>query len=161
VLYFIQNEHGSDFFQFSLDGLKVPVNGLLQHTIQRETAWAMVPANGPVHAIAEDRWGTGDPGYKIKAEFNSCKHVRGVLSMARSAHPDSAGSQFFICVTPQPQLDGQFSAFGFVAEGIEVVDRLSETPVDAAGVPIQPPMIKKVTLRPVQPVNDRVILQSR
>src|SRR2546421_7369362 len=58
----------------------------------------------------ESRWGTGDPGYKIKAEFNAKKHERGVLSMARSADPDSAGSQFFICFGPVSQLDNKYTA---------------------------------------------------
>src|SRR3954447_25035458 len=66
---------------------------------------------------AESRWGTGDPGYKIKAEFNDKKHVRGVLSMARSQHPDSAGSQFFICLADANFLDRQYTAFGKVLKG--------------------------------------------
>jgi len=75
-----------------------------------------------------DRWGTGDPGYKIKAEFNDRKHVRGVLSMARSNHPDSAGSQFFICHATAPHLDGQYTAFGKVIKGDEVLEKIATTP---------------------------------
>jgi peptidyl-prolyl cis-trans isomerase B (cyclophilin B) len=76
-----------------------------------------------------DEWGTGDPGYKIKAEFNDRKHVRGVLSMARSRNPDSAGSQFFICLDAAPFLDGQYTAFGKVIKGEDVLLKLGETPV--------------------------------
>ena len=65
-------------------------------------------------ADAQDRWGTGNPGYKIKAEFNDRPHVRGVLSMARSQDPNSAGSQFFICLADARFLDKQYTAFGTV-----------------------------------------------
>lgn len=66
--------------------------------------------------------GTGGPGYKIKAEFNSRKHLRGTVAMARAQDPDSAGSQFYICFEPQPSLDGQYTVFGQVIEGMDVVD---------------------------------------
>ncbi|RMH60592.1 MAG: peptidylprolyl isomerase [Zetaproteobacteria bacterium] len=68
--------------------------------------------------------GTGGPGYRIKAEFNAERHVRGTVAMARSGDPDSAGSQFYICYTPQPHLDGNYTVFGRVTEGMDVVDRL-------------------------------------
>jgi len=77
----------------------------------------------------EAEWGTGDPGYKIKAEFNDRKHVRGVISMARSAQPDSAGSQFFICLEAAPFLDGQYTAFGQVIQGEDVLLKLGDSPV--------------------------------
>jgi len=68
--------------------------------------------------------GTGGPGYTIKAEFNKRKHVRGTVAMARSQHPDSAGSQFYITFGPQPGLDGQYTVFGQVVAGIELVDKI-------------------------------------
>ncbi len=68
--------------------------------------------------------GTGDPGYKIKAEFNSQKHIRGTVAMARSTQPDSAGSQFYICYGPTPHLDGQYTVFGQVIEGLDVLDAI-------------------------------------
>lgn len=68
--------------------------------------------------------GTGGPGYTLKAEFNGRKHLRGTVAMARSQHPDSAGSQFYICFAPQPHLDGQYTIFGQVVQGMEVVDRI-------------------------------------
>jgi len=68
--------------------------------------------------------GMGGPGYKVKAEFNKRKHLRGTMSMARSQHPDSAGSQFYICFEPQPHLDNQYTIFGQVVEGMDVVDQI-------------------------------------
>jgi len=66
--------------------------------------------------------GTGGPGYQIKAEFNKQKHVRGTVAMARSQDPDSAGSQFYICYGPTPHLDGQYTVFGKIVAGMELVD---------------------------------------
>jgi len=68
--------------------------------------------------------GTGGPGYTLKAEFNKRKHVRGTVAMARSQHPDSAGSQFYICFAPAPFLDGNYTVFGQVVKGMEVVDQI-------------------------------------
>lgn len=68
--------------------------------------------------------GMGGPGFTIKAEFNKRKHLRGTLSMARTRDPDSAGSQFFICFAPQPYLDGQYTVFGQVTKGMDVVDKI-------------------------------------
>jgi peptidyl-prolyl cis-trans isomerase B (cyclophilin B) len=76
----------------------------------------------------ESRWGTGDPGYKIKAEFSDKPHVRGVISMARSSDPHSAGSQFFICLADARFLDKQYTAFGQLIKGDDVLARLGDTP---------------------------------
>ena len=70
--------------------------------------------------------GTGGPGYTIPAEFNTQKHVRGTVAMARSQHPDSAGSQFYICYGPTPHLDGNYTVFGKVTSGMEHVDRIKQ-----------------------------------
>lgn len=78
---------------------------------------------------AEAKWGTGNPGYQIKAEFNDRQHVKGVLSMARSSNPDSAGSQFFVCLDRAPHLDKQYTAFGKVIKGDDVLTKIGETPV--------------------------------
>jgi peptidyl-prolyl cis-trans isomerase B (cyclophilin B) len=75
----------------------------------------------------ESDWGTGDPGYKIKAEFNEKKHTLGVLSMARSRSPDSAGSQFFIMLGDAPHLDGQYTGFGKLLKGEDVLKKIGET----------------------------------
>jgi len=100
---------------------------------------------------AESRWGTGDPGYKIKAEFNDRSHQKGVLSMARSAHPDSAGSQFFIVHGDASFLDRQYTAFGKVTKGLDVLDNIAATPCKAAGErspsrPIKRQHVESVTI---------------
>jgi peptidyl-prolyl cis-trans isomerase B (cyclophilin B) len=77
----------------------------------------------------EDRYGTGDPGYKIKAEFNNHTHDRGVISMARGPDPDSAGSQFFICLAPVHRLDHQYTAFGKLIKGDNVLEEIGNTDV--------------------------------
>ena len=94
--------------------------------------------------------GMGGPGYTIKGEFtangfeNSLSHERGVISMARAQHPDSAGSQFFIMHADYPALDGQYAAFGRVIEGIEAVDRVAETQTDSNDRPLQEQTIKTI-----------------
>lgn len=93
--------------------------------------------------------GTGGPGYAIKAEFNKIKHVPGVLSMARSQDPDSAGSQFFICQgQPSPFLDGKYTAFGHVVEGLDVVDKIASTPVNGQS-PVQKVIIKSIVIEKI------------
>jgi len=77
--------------------------------------------------------GTGGPGYQLKAEFNAKPHVRGVISMARSAHPDSAGSQFFICHGEARFLDKQYTAFGQVSAGDDVLERIASVPTKNGG----------------------------
>lgn len=96
--------------------------------------------------------GIGGPGYEIKGEFtmngfpNNLKHTKGVLSMARTMVPDSAGSQFFIMVEDAPHLDGQYAAFGKVIEGIEVADEIVSVRRDWNDKPRQKQMMKKVTV---------------
>lgn len=99
-----------------------------------------------------DGVGTGGPGYSIKGEFaingveNNLKHTAGVLSMARSMMPDSAGSQFFIMHKDAPHLDGQYAAFGKVTEGMDTVNAIAETKTDYSDAPLEPQMIIKVTV---------------
>lgn len=96
--------------------------------------------------------GMGGPGYAIKGEFNlngfenNLKHERGVLSMARSFMPDSAGSQFFIMHQDSPHLDGQYAGFGKVIEGIEVVDKIAEAKTNRQDRPKKDIKIEKVTV---------------
>ena len=96
--------------------------------------------------------GTGGPGYSIKGEFtrngfkNDLKHDRGVLSMARTMMPNSAGSQFFIMHKNSPHLDGQYAAFGKVLEGMEVVDAIANTRRGPNDKPLTPQVMKKVTV---------------
>ncbi len=94
--------------------------------------------------------GTGGPGWNIKGEFasngfnNPIKHERGVISMARSMMPNSAGSQFFIMHEDAPHLDGDYAAFGKVVEGIEVVDEIADVATTSADKPVTPQIMKKV-----------------
>lgn len=96
--------------------------------------------------------GMGGPGYSIKGEFsqngveNNLKHEEGVLSMARSMHPDSAGSQFFIMHKNSPHLDGAYAAFGKVIEGMEYVNSIAETKTDYSDRPMAPQVMKTVTV---------------
>ena len=90
--------------------------------------------------------GTGGPGYQLKAEFNARKHTRGVLSAARTNDPNSAGSQFFIMHADAPYLDNQYTAFGKVTSGIEVVDKIVNAPRNANDRPNNPTKITKVTI---------------
>lgn len=96
--------------------------------------------------------GMGGPGYSIKGEFaangieNNLKHTEGVLSMARSMMPNSAGSQFFIMHKDAPHLDGSYAAFGKVIEGMENVNKIAETPTDYSDRPLEDQRIKSVTV---------------
>ncbi len=81
----------------------------------------------------ESFWGTGGPGHKVKAEFNDRPHVRGVLSMARSQNPDSAGSQFFVCLADANFLDRQYTAFGKLIKGDDVLGKIGDIPTVASG----------------------------
>lgn len=96
--------------------------------------------------------GMGGPGYSIKGEFssngvkNDLKHTEGVLSMARSMMPNSAGSQFFIMHKTSPHLDGSYAAFGKVIEGMDTVNKIAETPTDYSDRPMTPQVIKTVTV---------------
>lgn len=96
--------------------------------------------------------GTGGPGYSIPGEFaingfeNNLNHTEGVLSMARSMHPDSAGSQFFIMHKTSPHLDGQYAAFGKVVEGMDVVNKIAETATDYSDKPLEDQVMQTVTV---------------
>lgn len=96
--------------------------------------------------------GTGGPGYSIKGEFsangfeNDLKHTAGVLSMARTMAPDSAGSQFFIMHKDAPHLDGQYAAFGKITDGMDVVNRIAEVETDWSDRPVEPQVMETVTV---------------
>ncbi len=118
-------------------------NGLIFH---RVIAGFMIQGGDP------NGQGTGGPGYRIKGEFsgngfaqNNIAHVRGVLSMARAQHPDSAGSQFFIMHDDADYLNGQYAAFGMVIEGMETVDEIASVKTDWYDKPYEEQKIKKVT----------------
>jgi len=94
----------------------------------------------------EGRYGEGGPGYKIKAEFNDHPHERGVISMARETAPDSAGSQFFICLAPAHRLDHQYTTFGKLIKGDDVLEKIGNTPVTANSMGEMSKPTKRVTI---------------
>ena len=103
-----------------------------------------------------DGTGTGGPGYTIKGEFsangfeNNLTHERGVISMARAADPDSAGSQFFIMVKKSKHLDGQYAAFGKITEGLEIVDKIVSVETNFKDKPEEDQIMKKVTIEVIE-----------
>ena len=110
-----------------------------------------------------ERWGTGALK-QIADEFSDVKHVRGTVSAVRiPGQPNSGGAQFFICASPQPQLDGQFSAFAQVTEGIEVVERISLAPTDSNGLTVNPIKIVSIKIEPrkLEPFKDATVDQMR
>ena len=90
------------------------------------------------------RWGTGGPGWNIKAEFNKNRHSRGTLSMARSQDPDSAGSQFFIVLKDSNFLDGQYTVFGRVISGMDIVDKIASLKTDSSDAPVDTETAKMI-----------------
>ncbi len=91
--------------------------------------------------------GMGGPGYTIKAEFNKRKHVAGTVAMARTADPDSAGSQFYVCLAPAPNLDGSYTVFGQVVEGMDAVQAIGVVATDRDDRPLEKIAIKKVSIK--------------
>ena len=118
-------------------------NGIIFHRVIRGF---MIQGGDP------EGTGVGGPGYSIKGEFtmngfsNDLKHTPGVLSMARTMMPDSAGSQFFIMHQTSPHLDGQYAAFGKVIEGLDIVDKIAQVATDYSDKPLEPQVMKKVTV---------------
>ena len=98
----------------------------------------------------ESRYGTGDPGYKIKAEFNDRSHERGVLSMARSSDPDSAGSQFFICLANVSRLDHQYTTFGKLIKGDDVLGKIGDIEVTTSDSGERSKPTKRVTVESIK-----------
>jgi peptidyl-prolyl cis-trans isomerase B (cyclophilin B) len=108
-------------------------------TFHRVIPGFMIQGGDPNSRDADRRrHGTGGPGYQVKAEFNQRPHRRGTLSMARSPHPDSAGSQFFICVADASFLNGQYTVFGEVVDGMTAVDAIVSQERDSRDNPVKP-----------------------
>ena len=108
--------------------------------------------------VKENSYGQGGPGYQIKAEFNDHSHDRGVISMARSSDPDSAGSQFFICLAPVHRLDHQYTTFGKLIKGEDALEKIGNTPVErnAQGEPSKPTkriVIESIRIVPAESVK--------
>jgi peptidyl-prolyl cis-trans isomerase B (cyclophilin B) len=98
----------------------------------------------------ENSYGQGDPGYKIKAEFNDHSHERGVISMARGPDPDSAGSQFFICLAPVPRLDRQYTTFGKLIKGADVLEKIGDIPVTRSSAGEMSKPTKRVVIESIK-----------
>ncbi|MBN1592529.1 MAG: peptidylprolyl isomerase [Candidatus Coatesbacteria bacterium] len=133
---------------------KLAQSGFYSGTTFHRVIPGFVIQGGDPNSKDDDRSndGRGGPGWTIKAEFNNVKHERGILSMARGPHPDSAGSQFFICLGSLPNLDHKYTVFGKVIDGMDVVDKIAAQKTDANDNPIDPvPM--KVTLMEKRPVG--------
>jgi peptidyl-prolyl cis-trans isomerase B (cyclophilin B) len=122
--------HVNNFIELAKKGF---YNGTIFHRVVPK----FVIQGGDPNSKNPDRskHGMGGPGYSVKAEFSKKPHKRGTLSMARSAHPDSAGSQFFICVADAPFLDGKYTVFGEVVKGMEVADKIVSLPRDGSDNP--------------------------
>jgi peptidyl-prolyl cis-trans isomerase B (cyclophilin B) len=119
-------------------------NGTLFH---RVIPGFMIQGGDPNSKTADrSMHGMGGPGYSINAEFNDTRHDRGVLSMARSQNPNSAGSQFFICVKDAHFLDRKYTAFGRVIKGMEVADKIVSAPRDGNDNPLEP-ISMKITIK--------------
>jgi peptidyl-prolyl cis-trans isomerase B (cyclophilin B) len=101
----------------------------------------------------KDQWGMGGPGYTVNAEFNSKHHARGILSMARTSDPNSAGSQFFICHGDCGQLDGQYTVFGNLIKGFDVLDKIANTPTEGPDRPVTRVNIDSVKIVPADSVK--------
>jgi peptidyl-prolyl cis-trans isomerase B (cyclophilin B) len=101
----------------------------------------------------KDTWGMGGPGYTINAEFNSKHHARGILSMARTSDPNSAGSQFFICHADAGFLDGQYTVFGNLIKGFDVLDKIATTPTEPGDRPVTRVNVTSIKIVPADSVK--------
>ena len=128
----IATETVRNFLQLAKSGF---YNGTLFHRI---IPGFMIQGGDPnTKNPDKSTWGQGGPGYNLKAEFNSRSHLRGIVSMARSSDPDSAGSQFFIVTSDSTFLDRQYTVFGEVVDGMEVADKIVNLPRDGNDCPKQ------------------------
>src|SRR4051794_16847483 len=113
---------------------------------------AMIQGGDPLtkDPAKEQQFGEGGPGYSIKAEFNQHNHERGVISMAREEGPDTAGSQFFICLGSVPRWDGKYTTFGKLIRGDDVLTKIGDTPVTADSAGEQSKPVNRVEIRSVK-----------
>lgn len=130
---------------------KLAQTGFYDHLLfHRIVPGFVIQGGDPNSRDRENRqiWGTGGPGWKINAEFNEMKHSRGIVSMARSHDPDSAGSQFFIVIKDSYFLDGQYAVFGKILEGMDIVDKIASIATDNNDAPLnaQDAELIKVTI---------------
>jgi peptidyl-prolyl cis-trans isomerase B (cyclophilin B) len=124
--------HVNNFIELSKKGF---YDGTLFHRVIPKF---MIQGGDPNSKDSDrSKHGTGGPGYTVKAEFNTKPHKRGILSMARAQNPDSAGSQFFICLADAPSLNNKYTVFGEVVSGMDVVDKIVSQPRDAKDNPLE------------------------
>ncbi|MEK7829202.1 MAG: peptidylprolyl isomerase [Deltaproteobacteria bacterium] len=122
--------HVQNFIKLSKEGF---YNGAIFH---RVIPGFMIQGGDPnTKGPNKNTYGTGGPGYNVKAEFNNISHKRGILSMGRAQHPDSAGSQFFIVIKDSQFLDNEYTVFGEVVNGMEAADKIVNLPRDSSDLP--------------------------
>ncbi len=141
----IETQYGNIELEFFPDAaplhvdnfIKLASEGFYDHTIFHRVIPGFMIQGGDPNTKGQERhtYGQGGPGYNIKAEFNDINHDRGILSMARSQDPDSAGSQFFIVVKAASHLNRQYTVFGRVTKGLDVVDKIVNLPRDSRDLP--------------------------
>ena len=126
---------------------KLAKSGFYNETLFHRVIPGFMIQGGAPNTKSPDKnvWGQGGPGYNLKAEFNSRSHLRGIVSMARAADPDSAGSQFFIVTSDSTFLDKQYTVFGEVTEGMDVADKIVNLPRDGNDCPEQEAKMLEVT----------------
>ena len=151
----IQTIHGDIAIEFLTDVApkhvenfkKLATSGFFDGTLfHRIVPGFVIQGGDPLtkSATNKGRWGTGGPGWNVRAEFNKTKHSRGVLSMARSMDPNSAGSQFFIVLKDSNFLDGQYTVFGRVTSGMDVVDKIAALKTGSNDTPADPEQAKMI-----------------
>ena len=128
--------------------LKLAKSGFYNGTLFHRVIPGFMIQGGDPNTKSPDKsvWGQGGPGYNLKAEFNSRSHLRGIVSMARAADPDSAGSQFFIVTSDSTFLDKQYTVFGEVIDGMEVADKIVDLPRDGNDCPKQEAKMLEVAI---------------
>ena len=153
----IQTNHGNISFNLLPDlapehvrnFVKLAKDGFYDETLfHRVIPGFMIQGGDPntKNPNMKSQWGMGGPGYKIKAEFSSRSHLRGIVSMARSTDPDSAGSQFFIVTKDSTFLDREYTVFGEVTEGLDVVDKIVSLDRDGNDCPLENANMLKVSI---------------
>ena len=128
--------------------LKLAKSGFYNGTLFHRVIPGFMIQGGDPNTKSPDKsvWGQGGPGYNLKAEFNSRSHLRGIVSMARAADPDSAGSQFFIVTSDSTFLDKQYTVFGEVIDGMEIADKIVDLPRDGNDCPEQEAKMLEVVI---------------
>jgi peptidyl-prolyl cis-trans isomerase B (cyclophilin B) len=128
--------------------IKLAKSGFYNGTLFHRVIPGFMIQGGDPNTKSTDKnvWGQGGPGYNLKAEFSSRSHLRGIVSMARAADPDSAGSQFFIVTSDSTFLDKQYTVFGEVVDGMEVADKIVDLPRDGNDCPEQEAKMLEVVI---------------